>query len=81
VIALEPDAPITLPALRSKRAEPGVATLLIGPEGGWTRDELDTMARGGVRQARLTRNTILRIETAAIAAAAVWMCGHDDSQS
>ncbi len=45
-------------------------TLLIGPEGGWTPEELKTMKDSALTAARLTA-TILRIETAAIAAAAI----------
>jgi 16S rRNA (uracil1498-N3)-methyltransferase len=45
-------------------------TLLIGPEGGWTPGEIEQMKSAGVHFARLT-NSILRTETAAIAAAAV----------
>jgi 16S rRNA (uracil1498-N3)-methyltransferase len=50
------------------------ATLLIGPEGGWTETELSQMQAGGAMTARLTGETILRTETAAIVAAAVWLC-------
>ena len=49
---------------------PGRLTLFIGPEGRWTDDELASFARHEIRPARLTA-TILRIETAAIAAAVV----------
>jgi 16S rRNA (uracil1498-N3)-methyltransferase len=45
-------------------------TLLVGPEGGWTADELREMAEAGLTAVRLTE-TILRVETAAVAAAAV----------
>lgn len=45
-------------------------TLAIGPEGGWTNDELRTFAEAGWISASLG-NTILRAETAAIAALAV----------
>src|SRR5215469_12136846 len=44
--------------------------LAIGPEGGWTREELDTFNREGWAAASLGP-TILRAETAAIVAAAV----------
>ena len=46
--------------------------LAIGPEGGWTQDELDAFNREGWAQASLGP-TILRAETAAIAATAIAM--------
>lgn len=48
----------------------GDLTLLIGAEGGWTEQELELFRTRGIRAVRLTR-TVLRIETAAIAAAAI----------
>lgn len=45
-------------------------SMFIGPEGGWTNEELAAFADAGVRAVRLGAS-ILRIETAAIAAAAV----------
>jgi 16S rRNA (uracil1498-N3)-methyltransferase len=57
---------------RGTPARPGpcqATTLLIGPEGGWTEDEISACAR--LPRMRLA-STILRIETAAVAAAAVW---------
>ena len=47
----------------------GGILLLIGPEGGWTDDELRSFEETGWRGIGLTR-TILRIETAAVTAAA-----------
>jgi 16S rRNA (uracil1498-N3)-methyltransferase len=44
--------------------------LAIGPEGGWTEDELQSFRQAGWISASLG-NTILRAETAAIAAVAV----------
>lgn len=44
--------------------------LFIGPEGGWSPDELELMASAGLTGAALT-TTILRVETAAVAASAV----------
>lgn len=55
-------------------AQPGPASptvLIIGPEGGFTYDELAGMKAGGAQAIRLAAPT-LRIETAAVAAAAVW---------
>ena len=53
-----------LPAL------PSDLTVLVGPEGGWSPEESDAFEVAGSRAVRLTR-TILRVETAAVAAAAV----------
>lgn len=52
------------------RSGPIVAA--IGPEGGWTDDELKTFSDHGFTSVSLTR-TILRIETAAIAVASLVM--------
>jgi 16S rRNA (uracil1498-N3)-methyltransferase len=46
----------------------GAILLAIGPEGGWTEDELQLLQENGWHSATLG-NTILRAETAAIAAA------------
>ena len=48
-------------------------TIFIGPEGGWTDDELGRFAERGVTRVSLT-STILRIETAAVTAAALLLC-------
>ena len=45
-------------------------TLAIGPEGGWTQEELDVFQKGGWLFASLG-TTVLRVETAAIAALAI----------
>jgi 16S rRNA (uracil1498-N3)-methyltransferase len=45
--------------------------LVVGPEGGLTPEELATLAAAGAVATRLA-GPILRIETAAVAAAAVW---------
>jgi len=47
-------------------------SLALGPEGGWTSDELQLFQENGWRAASLG-NTILRAETAAIAAVAIAM--------
>ena len=54
------------------RTQPEVSSLImaIGPEGGWTTDELHGFAAGGWISASLGE-TILRAETAAIAALAI----------
>jgi 16S rRNA (uracil1498-N3)-methyltransferase len=48
----------------------GEVALAVGPEGGWTEDELQSFQQAGWSSASLG-NTILRAETAAIAATAV----------
>jgi 16S rRNA (uracil1498-N3)-methyltransferase len=50
---------------------PQPTTIVIGPEGGLTDDELAALDRAGAHRVRLA-GPILRIETAALAAAAVW---------
>lgn len=53
----------------------GGVTLLVGPEGGWTDRERDVAGTNGFKFAGLG-GTILRTETAAVAAAAVCLgCG------
>jgi len=44
--------------------------LFVGPEGGWTEAEMGEFERAGAMAVRLT-STILRVETAAVAASAV----------
>jgi 16S rRNA (uracil1498-N3)-methyltransferase len=53
-------------------SQPDELTLLIGPEGGWTEDETEWFESAGIRGVKLTATT-LRVETAAIAAAAITM--------
>lgn len=55
-----------LDALRGRAS----ATLFIGPEGGWTGDEIALFSAHQIRGLKLTA-TILRVETAAVTAAAV----------
>jgi 16S rRNA (uracil1498-N3)-methyltransferase len=64
--------PIAVPIVSAleHRSPGGELILLVGPEGGWTEDELLECDRAGAVQVRLT-STILRVETAAIAAAAI----------
>jgi 16S rRNA (uracil1498-N3)-methyltransferase len=50
----------------------GEVLLAIGPEGGWTEDELELLQKNGWLSASLG-STILRAETAAIAATAITM--------
>lgn len=51
--------------------KPTATGLVIGPEGGFSDDELDQLQGWGASAVKLA-STILRIETAALAAAAVW---------
>lgn len=51
-------------------SHPDQLLFLIGPEGGWTDDELARFASHGLTGVKLTA-TILRVETAAVAAAAI----------
>jgi len=51
-------------------ARPDEITLAVGPEGGWTEDELQAFGQAGWTSASLGQ-TILRAETAAIAATAI----------
>ena len=55
--------------VKSKTTDKGIA-LAVGPEGGWTEDELQSFLQAGWISASLG-NTILRAETAAMAATAI----------
>jgi 16S rRNA (uracil1498-N3)-methyltransferase len=52
-------------------ARPRPLTLIIGPEGGLTSDELQRLLTSGAVAVRIAGH-ILRIETAALGAAAIW---------
>ena len=69
VLSTGPNAKPVLDALAGAPPPPGV-TLFVGPEGGWTDEELELFAQHDVVAAKLT-DTILRVETAALVAAAV----------
>ena len=62
---LHPAAEESLASLRG-----GITTVLVGPEGGWTAAELAAFEGAGARRARLGER-VLRVETAAVAAAAL----------
>ena len=47
--------------------------MLVGPEGGWTDGELRLFGEHNLTPVKVTE-TILRVETAAVAAAAVAAC-------
>ncbi|MFG0307159.1 MAG: RsmE family RNA methyltransferase [Phycisphaerales bacterium JB040] len=51
----------------------GPVRLLVGPEGGWTPQELDAARAAGVRIVRLPTH-VLRLETAAVAAVVWALC-------
>jgi 16S rRNA (uracil1498-N3)-methyltransferase len=51
-------------------ALPRSLTLLVGPEGGWSPAEIAAFDTAGIIAVRITQ-TILRVETAAVAAAAI----------
>ncbi len=52
------------------RTPPARLALWVGPEGGWTDDEVKTLAQGGARPAHLGRR-VLRTETAGAVAGAL----------
>jgi len=70
----DPQAPPLIDVLNEparSSTEAGEWLIFIGPEGGFTNEEREQFSEHGGRPVRLARST-LRIETAAIAAAAVW---------
>ena len=70
-VMLAPDGPIAYGEILRKAIP---RFIVIGPEGGFTRHEIDHAVRNGARLARLGR-TMLRAETAALAAlAAIVAC-------
>ena len=69
VLAESEDHTLLRDALQPDVANGGIV-LAVGPEGGWTEDELKSFQQAGWVSASLG-NTILRAETAAIAATAV----------
>ncbi len=70
-LSTAPGATSIVDHLQSQRpGDRSPITLFIGPEGGWTDDESAAMDARGLTGVRLTA-TILRVETAAVAAAAI----------
>lgn len=59
--------------LKSEISDGGSIIALIGPEGGWSGAELVRFAAAGLTAVKLSA-TVLRVETAAIAAAAIIEC-------
>jgi len=72
IVLAESEQEISLAAALRQHSRPGSLTLAIGPEGGWTADELQLFQQSSWKPASLGGN-ILRAETAAIAALAVVM--------
>ena len=70
VVLSEAEEAVSLKAALAECNPP--LSLALGPEGGWTSAELDWLKAVGWRSASLGQ-TILRAETAAIAATAVTM--------
>jgi 16S rRNA (uracil1498-N3)-methyltransferase len=75
IVLAESEDQILLPEVLGSRAAGNAAkskqfVLAVGPEGGWTEDELAAFQQSGWISASLG-NTILRAETAAIAATAI----------
>jgi len=69
-----PELLVAAPGSRQRlslAASPPATCVAIGPEGGWTEQELDLARQHGATFVSLGPH-ILRIETAAIAVAAVW---------
>jgi 16S rRNA (uracil1498-N3)-methyltransferase len=69
VLAESEDRPLLREVVKPQPAEEGVI-LAVGPEGGWADDELQSFQQAGWVSASLGK-TILRAETAAIAATAI----------
>jgi 16S rRNA (uracil1498-N3)-methyltransferase len=70
IVLSETEESVSLKAALAASSPP--LALAFGPEGGWTPDEIKLFQNGGWKSASLG-NTILRAETAAIAAVAVVM--------
>ncbi len=70
IVLAESEEEVTLKAALQAHAAAGEVTLALGPEGGWTDLELSLFLDAGWIAASLG-STILRAETAAVAAAAV----------
>jgi 16S rRNA (uracil1498-N3)-methyltransferase len=70
IVLAENETGVTLSELLRTQSDAGSLALAIGPEGGWAEDELQAFDRAGWVAASLGE-TILRAETAAIAAVAI----------
>lgn len=72
-IVLDREGPVANPG------PPGDTVLIVGPEGGFTEDERRALLAMPSSTARLA-GPVLRIETAALAAAAVWSAAWEGSR-
>jgi len=72
-LLLDPEAELTL----ASASVAGAATLLIGPEGGWSQSERRLCERAGISACRLGPR-VLRTETAPLAALAALQALHGD---
>jgi 16S rRNA (uracil1498-N3)-methyltransferase len=70
IVLTETEREVQLTEMLQARPESQSLALAIGPEGGWTPDELQTFEQAGWAGASLG-GTILRAETAAIASLAI----------
>ena len=72
---LSTEAPDPTPVARAAEAlvDGAALTAFIGPEGGWTPEEIESFNAAGATAVRLT-STILRVETAAVTTAAAVAC-------
>lgn len=61
------------PDVVSDTVQPQDDLVLIGPEGGWDDSERARLVASGARALRLGQH-VLRVETAAVTAAAIWAC-------
>lgn len=66
------------PAAEAMRAHPGPAAILIGPEGGFDTDERDAIRAHPQATGITLGPRILRADTAAAAAVALWMAAAGD---
>jgi 16S rRNA (uracil1498-N3)-methyltransferase len=62
-------AGVPVSPVENRRAEPATVSLAVGPEGGWTNEEIESAVANGFLEASLGEN-ILRTETAVIASLA-----------